>query len=488
METDTGFNQVLIGWIVGFIIIWLPGIISPVPKAIKFPLSAVFYVISLTIFRIFNLNFIPFHLFISSSFLSIILKFYLGNEITNEYRYFNDKSRGSKHSNLYYSITIFLLFLFLFIAIYKFIINPMGCCDNGFRWDYLAEISIRENNINFYPPVSSLDYRKYFYPDGIPLGLVSLLIPLRWSGLEGNFGRLMGLPLILSQFIAGIFLMQSLATVYKTKSVSIWKAALIIMSTSLAANSLIPSEASLLVLGLGSSSLIMLDMKIKGVTIKKLVVFGLLASLCSLVREYGLLLTGSVYIFVLYGIFNWNFARNTFLKTKLLNTLIVSITCLLVPFLWYLMNYLRSGNPFLSLPFLGFSNHPVHSAYLESTYEAVLLKSFSLLEIFKMIFWIIWSCLPLLILLVPRFNKKLFASNKSLIILSTIPLILYIKAIGASPAGYGFQFKVLMPGIFILSAIFIAIIDIKPIKFFLLVLISFKSILDFAVGPGARIF
>ena len=217
METDISFNQVLIGWIVGFIIIWLPGIISPVPRAIKFPLSAVFYVISLTIFRIFNLNFNPFHLFISSSFLSIILKFYLGNEITNEYRYFNDKSTTSKYNKLYYSLTIVLLFLFLFIAIYRFIINPMGCCDNGFRWDYLAEISIKENNINFYPPVSSLDYRKYFYPDGIPLGLVSLLIPLRWSGLEGNFGRLMGLPLILSKFISGIFLMQSLATVYKTK-------------------------------------------------------------------------------------------------------------------------------------------------------------------------------------------------------------------------------------------------------------------------------
>ena len=77
----------------------------------------------------------------------------------------------------------------------------------------------------------------------------------------------MALPLIFSQFIAGIFLMQSLATVYKNKTVQIWKAALILMSTALAANSLIPSETSLMILGLGSSSLMMLDMQPK-VTIK----------------------------------------------------------------------------------------------------------------------------------------------------------------------------------------------------------------------------
>ena len=69
METDSGFNQVLIGWVVGFIMIWLPGIISPVPRSLKFPLSAVYYVITLTIFRIFRLNFSQIHLFISSSFL-----------------------------------------------------------------------------------------------------------------------------------------------------------------------------------------------------------------------------------------------------------------------------------------------------------------------------------------------------------------------------------------------------------------------------------
>ena len=117
MEGDTGFNQVLIGWIVGFILIWLPGIISPVPRALKFPLSAVFYVISLTIFRIFNLNFSPFHLFISSSFLSIILKFYLGNEINKEYIYLNDKSRPTKYGKLYSSITIFFS-VFIFIYCY----------------------------------------------------------------------------------------------------------------------------------------------------------------------------------------------------------------------------------------------------------------------------------------------------------------------------------------------------------------------------------
>ena len=226
MGIDTNFYQVLVGWIIGFIMIWLPGIISPVPKALKFPLSATFYVISLTIFRILNLNFIPFYLFIFSTFLSVILKFYLGNEIITEYSYLNQKIKPEKYSKLYSSITIVFLFLFLFIAVYKFIINPMGCCDNGFRWDYLAEMTIRENNINFYPPVSALEYRKYFYPDGIPLGFVSLLIPLRWLGIEGYFGRLMALPLIFSQFISVIFLMQSLATVYKTKSVNIWKAAL----------------------------------------------------------------------------------------------------------------------------------------------------------------------------------------------------------------------------------------------------------------------
>lgn len=485
MEIDTSSINVLFGWIVGFIMIWLPGIISPVPRALKFPLSAVFYVISLTIFRIFNLNFSPFHLFISSSILSIIIKLYLGNELSNEYKYLDDKTRFSKNNKIYSAITIIFLFLFLSIAIYKFIINPMGCCDNGFRWDYLAEMSIREKNINFYPPVSALEYRKYFYPDGIPLGFVSLLIPLRWLGIEGYFGRVMALPLILSQFISGIFLMQSLAAVYKTRSVNLWKAALIIMSTALAANFLIPSETSLMILGLGSSSLVMLDMKNRGITNKKLIVFGLLASLCSLVREYGLLLTASVYINVLYGIFNWNFTRSNLINKKLLNTLYLSITSLLIPFLWYCLNYIKSGNPFLSISFLEFNKHPVHSAYLDSVSEIRSLTSMSFYEILKMNFWILWSCLPLLLLLILGFNKKLLSSNKSLIFIGLIPVINYIKSLEYTSAGYGFSLKVLMPGIFILSAILISTIDIKPIKFIFLALISLKSILDFAIGPGA---
>ena len=486
MESDPGFNQVLIGWIVGFILIWLPGIISPVPRALKFPLSALFYVSSLTIFRIFSLNFSPFHLFISSSLLSIFLKFYLGDELINEYCYLNDKNNSTKKTKIYSTIIIILLFLFVCIAVYKFIINPMGCCDNGFRWDYLAEMSFKENNINFYPPFSSIDYRKYFYPDGIPLGLVSLLIPLRWVGINGYFGRIMALPLILSQFLSLIFLMQSLAAVYITKSVNIWKAALIIMSTALAANSLIPSETSLMILGLGSSSLMMLDMKIKGITTKKLVVFGLLASLCSLVREYGLLLTASVYLNVLYGIFNWNSTRGNLFKIKLINTVLVSITSLIFPFLWYSMNYIKSGNPFLSISFLGFTKHPVHSAYMQSVSEINSLTSLSFYEISKMIFWILWSCLPLFLLLFPESRQKLINSNKSLILISLFPVINFIRSLSYTSAGYGFSLKILMPSIFILSAIFIATVDIKPIKFLFLALISIKSILDFAVGPGVR--
>jgi len=486
LETDTGFNQVLFGWIVGFIMIWLPGIISPVPRALKFPLSAVFYASSLTIFRIFNLNFTPFYLFIASSLLAIIFKFYLGSEIINQYNYLEDKARLVKPSKLYKTITLIFLSLFLIIALYKFIINPMGCCDNGFRWDYLAEMSIREKNINFYPPISSLDYRKYFYPDGIPLGLVSLLIPLRWLGIEGYYGRLMALPLIFSQFISGIFLMQSLATVYKAKTVYLWKAALIVMSTALAANFLIPSETSLMILGLGSSSLMMLDMKNRGITFKKLVVFGLLASLCSLVREYGLLLTASVYLSVLYGIFNWNSTKSNLLKVKLINAILVSTSSLIFPFFWYLMNYLNSGNPFLSIPFLGFSKHPVHAEYIQSVSEIKSLASMSFYEISKMNFWILWSCLPLLLLLIPKFKQKLFSSNKSLIIISFIPVVNFIRSLDYTSAGYGFSLRILMPGIFILSAIFISTFNIKPIKFIFLALISLKSLLDFAVGPGAR--
>ena len=100
-------------------------------------------------------------------------------------------------------------------------------------------------------------------------------------------------------------------------------------------------------------------------------------------------------------------------------------------------------------------------------------------------FWILWSCLPLLLLLVPRFKQKLLSSNKSIIIIAFIPVVNFIRSLDYTSAGYGFSLRILMPGIFILSAIFIATVDIKPIKFIFLVIISLK-LLDFAVGPGAR--
>ena len=56
----------------------------------------------------------------------------------------------------------------------------------------------------------------------------------------------MALPLILSQFISGIFLLQSLATV-ANRSVSL-EAALIIMSTALATN--FNSQNIVMILGL----------------------------------------------------------------------------------------------------------------------------------------------------------------------------------------------------------------------------------------------
>ncbi len=45
--------------------------------------------------------------------------------------------------------------------------SPLTGFDTIFRWDFLAKQILAEENLDFYPPMTSEDYNIYVFPDGI---------------------------------------------------------------------------------------------------------------------------------------------------------------------------------------------------------------------------------------------------------------------------------------------------------------------------------
>jgi hypothetical protein len=62
------------------------------------------------------------------------------------------------------------------------IVDPLSGWDNFFRWNYLAELMLRQGSLAHYPPVSAADFEVYAWCDGIP----TLVAGLNWLAYVGG--------------------------------------------------------------------------------------------------------------------------------------------------------------------------------------------------------------------------------------------------------------------------------------------------------------
>jgi hypothetical protein len=239
----TGLPLLLLGWSVGGILIWLPGLLSGVGRPLIFPISAAIYGLALTLLRVLQFPSNVWLLIIVSLLISALIRIVSSSDALSGQDKPGEIDSKFFHSRWSLAVASIGMFCVLLIGARNFLNDPMGCCDNGFRWDYLASTTRSLGELGFYPPITSEHYKTYFYPDPMPLGFVSMLLPLRWLGLDGEAGRSLALPLLISQFVAGIWLLQALSQRLSNTHKPFRFAAIAFMATGLAANALTPSES-----------------------------------------------------------------------------------------------------------------------------------------------------------------------------------------------------------------------------------------------------
>lgn len=474
----------LLGWLVGGILIWLPGLLSGVSRPLTFPVSAAIYGLTLTSLRVLQLPINVWLLVLWSALFAGLIRLVSRSDsgFDSDIPGKNDaKSFPSRWTLL---VAFFGIFFFLLIGIRSFLHNPMGCCDNGFRWDYLAATTRALGELVFYPPITSEHYKTYFYPDPMPLGLVSILLPLRWLGLDGVAGRSLALPLLISQFAAGIWLLQGLSQRLSKTSKPFAFVAIAFMATGLAANALTPSESFLMVLGVGASVYSLLAIKDCIPSSASGFVFGLLASSPALIREYGLAFSIALIIGFIIASFRWEMWRAIQPRTRLILFMTVVMGCI-GPIAWYGYLFAISGNPLLSLPVAGFPGHPVYTPYLHEVAKSRALLNLPVGETLRVLFWSFWFSMPLALFLSPQARHRWSNLNYQILFLALLAVPLFIRSMAWTSGGFGFALKVLMPGLFLAMAALLSIIDERPWVVGVLSVLMIKSLLDVSV-PGAR--
>jgi hypothetical protein len=481
---STDLPLLLLGWLVGGMLIWLPGLLSGVSRPLTFPVSAAIYGLTLTLLRVLQLPANVWLLVVVSALFAGLIRLVSCLDSGR-----GPDSSGKTDSKAFpsrWALAAASLgtLCFLLIGAKNFLHDPMGCCDNGFRWDYLAATTRSLGELNFYPPITSEHYKNYFYPDPMPLGFVSMLLPLRWLGLDGEAGRSLALPLLLSQFVAGIWLLQGLSQRLSKTSKPFAFVAIAFMATGLAANALSPSESFLLVLGVGSAVFSLLTMKSSAPSSASVLVFGLLASSPALIREYGVAFSIAMLIGFLIASFRWEMWRSIPAHTRLILFLTVIMGCI-GPIMWYGYLFIISGNPLLSLPVAGFPGHPVHTPYLHEVAKSSALLALPASEVLRIVFWSFWLSMPLALFLSPQARHRWSNLNYQILFLALLAIPLFIRSMAWTSGGYGFALKVLMPGLFLAMAVLLSILDETPWVVGVLSVLMIKSLFDMSV-PGAK--
>ncbi|MBW8781807.1 MAG: glycosyltransferase family 39 protein [Verrucomicrobia bacterium] len=227
-------------------------------------------------------------------------------------------------------------------------IEPLSGYDNGFRWDYIAHLLVRQGDLHFYPPVTAADFDLYAWCDGIPplvpvlnfwiyLGTGSEEIGLTVARVAIEAGLLFYTVFLLGKKLWGAAGGQAAIAALSTSSLLLWGVAM-------------GQETGLTALGMAAMLYFITEYE-EG---KRSVLLwaGIAAGVAGLSREYAL-------AFPLIGLLALRWKGASWRSLALFG-----FTAWAIAAPWYVRNALHTGNPLYSQSVGGL--FPVNAAYAES--------------------------------------------------------------------------------------------------------------------------
>ena len=246
---------------------------------------------------------------------------------------------------------LFLGICFLVLA-YRLHKAPLLGADTFFRWDFLAQKLLTLGHFSFYPPMTSQDYKVYFFTDGIP-PLVSFSYYWLYSVFRRPVNQLTTL-LVMIQFLTLTVLAYHTAKQMFSKLAGMMSIGILLSSPLFIWAVAIGQETGYTAISMGGVLFFMSTAK-RQKDYKSMILAGCSAALGILSREYG-------WVFLVCGVLiaMWRGIQ----RDSILVFIIITLTIALP---WYVRTWIISGNPFYSNPVGNlFSVNEIHAAILEA--------------------------------------------------------------------------------------------------------------------------
>lgn len=210
--------------------------------------------------------------------------------------------------------------------------------DTVFRWDYLARQMLGRGTLEFYPPVTALDYEIYAWPDGIAPVVSSLYFGV-YTLAQATRPALTS-PVVVFQFGLVILTAFALARKLFSDRAAAFACALVAASPVVAWATAMGQETGLTAIAL-AALLLYLPERPGEESTGPVIFAGLAAGLGALAREYGIAFVGLGLGLII--------VRRLSTRTSII--FLASTAFCAAP--WYARNWLQTGNPFFNLDLHG---------------------------------------------------------------------------------------------------------------------------------------
>ena len=328
-------------------------------------------------------------------------------------------------------------FLFLLLMARTFC-QPMMSPDSVFRWNYLAIKIFETGGFGFYPPMSTEDFKLYFYVDGMPP-----LVQFSYYWLYASFGSAsetrLSVILIALQYVSIVFLCYySASHIFQSSKAGIYSVLLLLSSVIFFFSIFLGQETGLTALSM-AATIYFLSGADGEERASNSILAGFSTALGALSREYGL---AFIVIGLLICFWRKRTGRNIF--AYLLSS---SLLCAS----WYIYLFLRTGNPVYSLS-IG-TLFPVNETFdgIYKTYVIYFGLGTQTLPKIKFIINLLLTLSPLHLLLLPALFFLPLKKVGYLIAATLAVILIWLNSIGYTCGGFFYSLRTLAPLIVVVS-------------------------------------
>ena len=243
----------------------------------------------------------------------------------------------------------------LAVAVWRAWFQPLSGADASFRWNLLAELLVEMGSLGGYPPMTSADFTRYFWADGIAPLVSSLYAWIYLAG--GSTAKTWTAIVALAQTAGLLGLLFALGRQWQGPRAGWFALAFGGMTMLLQFAFNLGQETGLTALGTGGMVFYLwqwLETKKAGA----LVPAAVCAAVSACAREYGAVAAIAATAWILFRGCNWRLTAGFALGAALL------------PAIWQGRVFLLTGNPVFAQSFAGFPTNPVFDDWMK-TYRLI---------------------------------------------------------------------------------------------------------------------